>query len=905
MAEAAGAKTRVFLSYSRKDGDFTLRLAEALRRRGFVADFDQSEPDAAHDVGISAEDEWWRRLQQMIAAADTMVFIVSPDSAASRVCDEEIDYARALGKRIIPVLLRPVDFATAPPRLAALNVKLSFADDTKFDASFETLCAALEHDVAWHREGARLTALAVKWDQENRAESLLLPEGAIEGFDAWQTRRPSNASPPGELLQAYVAASRARAQLERDRLSGSSGRAYVKSAEQAVWDARYDAALRAAAAGLIASGDMTMRLVPELVHPIQFAAAFQSLLAMTSGAPPESSLPHPLDTPFRIATERGQAGRVVENGKEVFVLRGYEGGHVALSPDRNLIVAAKIGSHVAHVWRAGTGLQIASLEGHDGAIWSVGFSPDGKRVVTTSADNTAHIWGAETGEAIAVMRGGHDRTVSTASFSPDGTVIATGGWDGLVAIWDAATGRQLGAMRAHDNWVLHVAFESDGRRLVSTCKDGVARVWSAEVDFEIARVSWPDRDPACAILSPDGSRVIVTGRDGAVRLWAWPRNDAGKSTAELRKGGGECVALSADGGRIVTTSFEQAVELWDAATGQRLASRKFSEKVLAAAAVGGKTARVVTASNGEARIHDLEGGSAISLHGHAGPVIHAGFDAEAKRVVTVGSDRTVRTWDAASAGELAHISAQNAVAAHLSPNGGRVLVPDPRDGAVIYDALTGAEITALKHAHAYKGVSFSADGARVATPFQDTVRVWDASSGEMIASLVADAEVQSANFSRDGDTLLSVIEGGTLVLWDVSRTAALCGPPAEILAASLSDGRGRRTAREREDSLMQSAPADLYDALMQRLSPQQQASVAQRATLLRRPLHENCYRVKHARSEPKATTKPAPPAKPPPALHEKRSGVSPLAVVAIALFAVGVGAGALFLLARAGLVTLQ
>ena len=91
--------TRVFLSYSRKDGDFTARLAVALEARGYTADYDRSPGDPANiATGIAAEDEWWQRLRDMIAAADVMVFIVSPDSAASKVCDEEIAYARGIGK---------------------------------------------------------------------------------------------------------------------------------------------------------------------------------------------------------------------------------------------------------------------------------------------------------------------------------------------------------------------------------------------------------------------------------------------------------------------------------------------------------------------------------------------------------------------------------------------------------------------------------------------------------------------------------------------------------------------------------------------------------------------------------------------------------------------------------------
>src|SRR5262245_24296596 len=121
-------KTRVFLSYSRRDGGFTRRLAETLASRGYAPDFDQSTFDRANITsGISAEDEWWQQLQQMITATDVMVFVVY--SAASKVCDEEIAYARNLGKRMILILRRPIDFAKAPPRLAALNVKLDFVSD--------------------------------------------------------------------------------------------------------------------------------------------------------------------------------------------------------------------------------------------------------------------------------------------------------------------------------------------------------------------------------------------------------------------------------------------------------------------------------------------------------------------------------------------------------------------------------------------------------------------------------------------------------------------------------------------------------------------------------------------------------------------------------------------------------
>jgi WD40 repeat protein len=57
-------------------------------------------------------------------------------------------------------------------------------------------------------------------------------------------------------------------------------------------------------------------------------------------------------------------------------------------------------------------------------VWSAGFSPDGKRVVTASDDNTARVWDADSGKEIALLKG-HYIGVSSAGFSPDGKRVVT------------------------------------------------------------------------------------------------------------------------------------------------------------------------------------------------------------------------------------------------------------------------------------------------------------------------------------------------------------------------------------------------------------------------------------------------------------------------------------------------
>lgn len=68
---AAGARAKVFVSYSRKDLAFAETLVGALFERGFEAFLDKKD--------IAGGEDWQKRLSQLIAAADTVVFVISPD----------------------------------------------------------------------------------------------------------------------------------------------------------------------------------------------------------------------------------------------------------------------------------------------------------------------------------------------------------------------------------------------------------------------------------------------------------------------------------------------------------------------------------------------------------------------------------------------------------------------------------------------------------------------------------------------------------------------------------------------------------------------------------------------------------------------------------------------------------
>src|SRR5262249_60262432 len=85
LAASDKGKLRVFISYSRDDLKFADQLDAALNLCGFECLIDRH--------GISGGEDWKRRLGNLISEADTVIFVLSPSSARSEICDWEVEEA--------------------------------------------------------------------------------------------------------------------------------------------------------------------------------------------------------------------------------------------------------------------------------------------------------------------------------------------------------------------------------------------------------------------------------------------------------------------------------------------------------------------------------------------------------------------------------------------------------------------------------------------------------------------------------------------------------------------------------------------------------------------------------------------------------------------------------------------
>src|SRR5262249_32325468 len=183
---------------------------------------------------------WQQRLGALILEADTVVFVLSPASAQSEICHWEVGEALRIGKRILPLLVRPLGDVSPPRQLQDINYIFFYADPkypgSGFGVGLAALVAALNTDFAWIREHTRLMERATEWDEGHRPASRLLSGSDISEAKTWAARRPKGAPEPTALHLEFIRASEAEeassTSAERKRLDEMA--AALKERQEAV-----------------------------------------------------------------------------------------------------------------------------------------------------------------------------------------------------------------------------------------------------------------------------------------------------------------------------------------------------------------------------------------------------------------------------------------------------------------------------------------------------------------------------------------------------------------------------------------------------------------------------------------------------------------------------------------------
>ncbi|HEV2210312.1 MAG TPA: protein kinase [Verrucomicrobiae bacterium] len=447
----------------------------------------------------------------------------------------------------------------------------------------------------------------------------------------------------------------------------------------------------------------------------------------------------------------------------------------AFSPDGKRIVTASA-DNTAQVWDAQTGLPLTAPMKHNAHVFTAEFSHDGRRIVTASDDHTACVWDAQTGLPLTgPLR--HQGSLEFARFSPDDTMVATAADDNTAQIWDAQTGRPLlKEPLKHDGHVLYAEFSPDGTRLVTTSRDFTARIWDVRTGrlcAELKHALWVQM----AEFSQDGKRVVTASLDNTARVWD-AQTGAPLGQPLQHRDHIWMARFSPDGKRIVTASADHSARVWNTQTGRPVTEPLWHKDRVWSARFSPDGEEVVTASEDfTARVWDAHSGRLMAEVRHDGEVINAAFSPDGRRIITASLDGTACVWDAPVQRALA-TSFGDGIRADFSPDGKKI-VTTWWSVAQVWGAEGGQALTPrLLHNNTIYFAAFSPNSRLLATASADgIVKVWDIEKGRRVtAALMHSNRVYCARLSPHGKRLVTASWDKTGRIWDVETGKPLVDP---------------------------------------------------------------------------------------------------------------------------------
>jgi WD40 repeat protein len=744
--------TDVFISYSRKDGDFARKLNLALQEADKTVWFDQES--IASGMDFEAE------LYKGIDSADNFVFVVSYDSVISEYCEDEVNYAVSQGKRILSVLARPTDTATLPEVLRVIHW-VDFVEQP-FDKAFAELVQAIDIDRDHVQQHTILQQRALEWRENKCSSDFLLNTSACENAERWRDKAFAEEKTPAptHAQQSYIRQSRnaiKKADRRRNIIMGifATMTCIAVGLSWFAWGQMKEAQQQRAQAQQQKLEAQQQKL----------AAQEQRAVAQAQKQIAEQHRDNALVGHARylseIARQNTQKGLVFSAMRLTLeALPGTSESH----PHRPILYEAQLQLYNAAEthWRG-------VLE-HENPLRGASFSPCGRQILTWAGD-TAYIWDAHTRQ-LAYLLSGHASNLNYATFAPDGNVIVTVSDDSSVRLWQAGNGELLHVLKAHESYVNHAAFSPDGHWLVTTSYDNTARIWDVNDGALLHTLQGHDSIVIHAAFSPDSTQVATASYDNTARLWD---ANTGKSLQLFSGHQGYVLQaeFSPDGKTVATISDDNTARLWDVRRGRELRVLKDHQRKLnhVAFSADGKML-VTTANDNTARLWDVSKERVLFvLRGHGNAVIDASFSPDGKRVLTTSADNTARVWDINNGELLQLLQAHTAEVrrAAFAPDGKTIVTASVDNTARICDAVHGLPLHILSgHQGALKHAAFAPDGKAVATASTDnTVRLWDTTNGLPVHTLAGhEAAVRYVTFAPDGKTLVTASEDNTARIWD-------------------------------------------------------------------------------------------------------------------------------------------
>jgi WD40 repeat protein len=481
-------------------------------------------------------------------------------------------------------------------------------------------------------------------------------------------------------------------------------------------------------------------------------------------------------------------------------------GHMALirsivfTPDGSELISASDDKTI-RVWDVGTGRIVRTIrgeigDGDPGKIYALALSRDGRllaaggRTGATGQRQPIRLYDLNEGTLIGLFQG-HDDAVLSLDFSPDGDRLVSGSTDDTAIIWDVASRKALHRLSGHKGDVNAARFTADASGVVTASDDNTLKLWDARDGALISTLTGhQDKVLAIAVSLRDG-QVASGALDGTIKFWDLVN---GRVLKEINQGTEVMsLAFSPDGRNLLSGVGRAPYQshVWDAATGNEVASYGGHDNiVLATALAGNKLAATAGGNDNEIHLWDAESGKLVrALLGVGRAIWSVGFSPDGRAIAwgverpesgelgnlafslklpakdsPLGEPKTLR----AGAGEFARAVTETGGLSLQTRASGEFGYFDLLD--VVNDGKILATIKRGENAgYAHNAFTFTPDGkAVISGGGHGFLTAYDL-SGRTLGEFVGHtSDVWAVAVSPDGRWLLSGSDDQTVRLWNIA-----------------------------------------------------------------------------------------------------------------------------------------